>query len=335
MAARRNARLVEMQDFEKAKDKIFMGPERRSTVMREEERRATAYHESGHAVVAELLPNADPVHKVTIMPRGWALGVTWQLPEYDKYSKYAHNILDEITILFGGRAAEEVFLNARSTGASNDFERATALARDMVARFGMTDALGPMVYVDNENGPGGMSFNRAVSEDTQQRVDAEIRRILDEQYALARRLLEENRDKVEAMTSALMEWETIDREQVQDIMAGLPPRPPKHAESGAGNSDANTPAAQPQDSNTESSPAVSPTPVLVGAAGSANLAESAESAESTQAAADSSTDTDPTEPKDERPNTPFNTRPHVDTNNASNDAGVRLPSGSSGKPPLF
>lgn len=226
-AARRDKRLVDMQDFEDAKDKIYMGPERRSTVMREEERRATAYHESGHAVVAELLPNADPVHKVTIMPRGWALGVTWQLPEYDKYSKYAHNLLDEITILFGGRAAEEVFLNARSTGASNDFERATALARDMVARFGMTDALGPMVYIDNENSATGMSFNRAVSEDTQQRVDAEIRRILDEQYALAKRLLEENRDKVEAMTKALMEWETIDREQVQDIMAGLPLRPPK------------------------------------------------------------------------------------------------------------
>ncbi len=226
-AARRNKRLVEMQDFEDAKDKIFMGPERRSTVMREEERRATAYHESGHAVVAELLPNSDPVHKVTIMPRGWALGVTWQLPEFDKYSKYASNILDEIAVLFGGRAAEEVFLNARSTGASNDFERATALARDMVARFGMTDALGPMVYVDNDNGAGGMNFNRSVSEDTQQRVDAEIRTILDRQYALARQLLESNRDKVEAMTAALMEWETIDREQVQDIMAGLPPRPPK------------------------------------------------------------------------------------------------------------
>ena len=226
-AARRNKRLVEMIDFEDAKDKIYMGPERRSTVMREEERRATAYHESGHAVVAELLPHADPVHKVTIMPRGWALGVTWQLPEHDKYSKYAHNILEEIAILFGGRAAEEVFINARSTGASNDFERATALARDMVARFGMTDALGPMVYADNENSPTGMSFNRSVSEETQQKVDAEIRRILDEQYALAKRLLEENRDKVEAMTSALMEWETIDREQVQDIMAGIPPRPPK------------------------------------------------------------------------------------------------------------
>ena len=226
-AARRNKRLVEMQDFEDAKDKIFMGPERRSTVMREEERRATAYHESGHAIVAELLPNTDPVHKVTIMPRGWALGVTWQLPEFDKYSKYASNILDEIAVLFGGRAAEEVFLNARSTGASNDFERATGLARDMVAKYGMTDALGPMVYIDNDSGPSGMSFNRAVSEETQQRVDAEIRKILDTQYALARKLLEDNRDKVEAMTAALMEWETIDREQVQDIMAGLPPRPPK------------------------------------------------------------------------------------------------------------
>ena len=226
-AARRNKRLVEMQDFEDAKDKIFMGPERRSTVMREEERRATAYHESGHAIVAELLPNTDPVHKVTIMPRGWALGVTWQLPEFDKYSKYASNILDEIAVLFGGRAAEEVFLNARSTGASNDFERATGLARDMVAKYGMTDSLGPMVYIDNDSGAGGMSFNRAVSEETQQRVDAEIRKILDTQYALARKLLEDNRDKVEAMTAALMEWETIDREQVQDIMAGLPPRPPK------------------------------------------------------------------------------------------------------------
>ena len=227
-AARRNKRLVDMKDFEDAKDKLYMGPERRSAVMREEERRATAYHESGHAVVAELLPNADPVHKVTIMPRGWALGVTWQLPEHDKYSKYSHNLLDEITVLFGGRAAEEIFLHARSTGASNDFERATALARDMVARYGMTDALGPMVYVDSDSGASGMNFNRSISEATQQRVDAEIRRILDEQYALAMSLLYANAAKVEVMTSTLMEWETIDREQVQDIMAGLPPRPPKH-----------------------------------------------------------------------------------------------------------
>ena len=226
-AARRNKRLVDMKDFEDAKDKLYMGPERRSTVMREEERRATAYHESGHAVIAGLLPNADPVHKVTIMPRGWALGVTWQLPEHDKYSKYANNILDEITILFGGRAAEEVFLKARSTGASNDFERATALARDMVAKFGMTDALGPMVYIENDSS-GNMSFNRVVSEATQQRVDAEIRRILDEQYALALSMLRAHSSKVEAMTAALMEWETIDADQVKDIMADLAPRPPKH-----------------------------------------------------------------------------------------------------------
>lgn len=227
-AARRDKRLVDMKDFEDAKDKLYMGPERRSTVMREEERRATAYHESGHAVVAALLPNADPVHKVTIMPRGWALGVTWQLPEHDKYSKFSHNILDDITILFGGRAAEEIFLHARSTGASNDFERATALARDMVAKFGMTDALGPMVYVDADNGQGGMSFNRSISEDTQQRVDAEIRRILDEQYALAMSMLRANADKVEVMTNALMEWETIDADQVKDIVAGVTPRLPKH-----------------------------------------------------------------------------------------------------------
>lgn len=226
-AARRSKRLVDMKDFEDAKDKLYMGPERRSAVMREEERRATAYHESGHAIVAELLPNADPVHKITIMPRGWALGVTWQLPEYDKYSKYAANLLDEITVLFGGRAAEEIFLNARSTGASNDFERATTLARDMVARYGMTDALGPMVYVDNDKA-SGVSFNRSVSEATQQRVDAEIRRILDEQYALATSLLEANKDKVEVMTATLMEWETIDRDQVLDIMAGKEPRAPKH-----------------------------------------------------------------------------------------------------------
>jgi cell division protease FtsH len=237
-AARRNKRVVDMQDFEDAKDKIFMGPERKSTVMREEERKATAYHESGHAVVAKLLPKADPVHKVTIMPRGWALGVTWQLPEHDKYSKYKDNMLDEIAILFGGRAAEEVFLNAMSTGASNDFERATKIARDMVTRFGMSDSLGAMVYVDTEqDGMFGKLSSKTVSEATQQKVDGEIRRIIDEQYALAKHLLEDHRDKVEAMTSALMEWETIDADQVNDIMAGKPPRPPRNVsgQNGGGN----------------------------------------------------------------------------------------------------
>jgi len=229
-AARRNKRLVDMSDFEDAKDKIYMGPERRSMIMREEERRNTAYHESGHAVVAKLLPKADPVHKVTIMPRGWALGLTWQLPEHDKVSRYRESMLEEISIMFGGRIAEEVFMGEMSTGASNDFERATKLARAMVTRYGMSDALGTMVYVDSEeDGYMGRMASKTVSEATQQKVDGEIRRILDEQYALARRLIEANRDKVEAMTKALLEWETIDADQVNDIMAGLPPRPPKAA----------------------------------------------------------------------------------------------------------
>jgi cell division protease FtsH len=227
-AARRNKRLVDMADFEDAKDKIFMGPERRSAVMREEERRNTAYHEAGHALVAKLLPKADPVHKVTIMPRGWALGLTWQLPEHDRVNGYRDKMLEEISILFGGRIAEEVVMGQMSTGASNDFERATKMARDMVTRYGMSDSLGTMVYVDNEQDSvmGRMSA-KSVSEATQQKVDLEIRRILDEQYALARRLIESNRDKLEAMAKALLEWETIDADQVNDIMAGQPPRPPK------------------------------------------------------------------------------------------------------------
>jgi cell division protease FtsH len=228
-AARRGKRIVEMTDFEDAKDKIFMGPERKSAVIREESKRATAYHESGHAVIAKLLPKADPVHKVTIIPRGRALGVTWQLPEHDNETYSKDYLLDRLAILFGGRVAEELFLNLISTGASDDFNKATQTARAMVARFGMTDALGPMVYVDDENDatPFGRGFTRTISEATQQKVDAEIRRVLDEQYNLAKRLLDENRDKVEAMTAALMEWETIDADQINDIMAGRPPRSPK------------------------------------------------------------------------------------------------------------
>jgi cell division protease FtsH len=227
-AARRNKRTVDMQDFEDAKDKIFMGPERKSMVMREDERRNTAYHESGHAVVAKLLPKADPVHKVTIMPRGWALGLTWQLPEFDRISNYKDKMLEEISILFGGRIAEEIFMHQMSTGASNDFERATKLARDMVTRYGMSDAMGTMVYTGSEQDSffGSMS-SKTVSEATQQKVDAEIRRILDDQYHIARKLLEDNRDKVEAMTAALLEYETIDADQINDIMAGIPVREPK------------------------------------------------------------------------------------------------------------
>jgi cell division protease FtsH len=229
-AARRNKRLVEMQDFEDAKDKIVMGPERKSAVMREEERRNTAFHESGHAVVAKLLPKADPVHKVTIMPRGMALGLTWQLPEHDRVNMYKDKMLEDIAILFGGRIAEEIFMNQMSTGASNDFERATKLARAMVTRFGMSESLGTMVYEDSDQDSyfGRMS-SKTVSEATQQKVDMEIRNILDQQYAMSRSLLERNRDKVEAMAKALLEWETIDADQINDIMAGSEPRPPKVA----------------------------------------------------------------------------------------------------------
>ena len=230
MAARRNARVVEMQDFEKAKDKIFMGPERKSMVMPEEERRNTAYHESGHALIGKLLPKCDPVHKVTIIPRGRALGVTMSLPSQDRYSYDKEYMLNQISMLFGGRIAEEVFMNQMTTGASNDFERATTIARDMVMRYGMTDALGPMVYAENE---GEVFLGRSVtkttnmSEQTMQKVDSEVRRIIDQQYKLARDLIEGNSDKMHAMANALLEWETIDAEQIDDIMAGKPPRPPK------------------------------------------------------------------------------------------------------------
>jgi cell division protease FtsH len=213
-----------------------MGPERKSAVMREEERRNTAYHESGHAVVAKVLPKADPVHKVSIMPRGWALGVTWQLPEHDRVNMYKDKMLEEISILFGGRLAEEIFLNSSSTGASNDFERATKMARDMVTRYGMSEVLGTMVYVDpDQQSMFGPVSSKSVSEATQQKVDVEIRAILDKQYAVAKKILEENRDKVEVMVKALLEWETIDADQVNDIMAGKDPRPPKYPPSAPNN----------------------------------------------------------------------------------------------------
>lgn len=229
-AARRNARTVEMQDFENAKDKIMMGAERRGVVMNEHERRNTAYHESGHAVVARLLPKADPVHKVTIIPRGRALGVTMQLPTEDRYSYDSEMLKTMIAIMFGGRIAEEVFMNQATTGASNDFERATQLARDMVTRYGMSEKMGPMVYAENEGEVFlGRSVTRTthVSEATMQQVDAEIRRILDEQYALAKKLIVENSDKMHAMAEALLKWETIDSDQIDDIMAGREVRPPK------------------------------------------------------------------------------------------------------------
>jgi cell division protease FtsH len=232
-AARKNKRLVDMDDFERAKDKILMGAERRSMVMPEEERRNTAYHESGHAVVAKLLPKTDPVHKVTIIPRGRALGVTMQLPEQDRYSMDRERLLSTIAVLFGGRIAEEIFMNQMTTGASNDFERATAIARNMVTQWGMSDAMGPMVYGENEGEVflgRSITTHKNVSEVTMQKVDTEIRKIIDQQYTLAKKLIVDNRAKVEAMAKALLEWETIDAEQIQDIIDGRLPRPPKPAQ---------------------------------------------------------------------------------------------------------
>ncbi|MDB5866281.1 MAG: ATP-dependent metalloprotease FtsH [Betaproteobacteria bacterium] len=249
-AARGNKRLVDMDDFERAKDKIIMGAERRSIVMPEHERRNTAYHEAGHTVVARLLTRTDPVHKVTIIPRGRALGVTMQLPAEDRYSMDREMILQNISVLFGGRIAEEIFMNQMTTGASNDFERATEMARNMVMRWGMSDSLGPMVYGENEGEVflgRSITTHKNVSESTLQQVDAEIRRLIDQQYGIARKLIEENREKVETMANALLEWETLDAEQINDIMEGRPPRPPKPAA---------TPAQQPP---RDSTPTPTPT----------------------------------------------------------------------------
>jgi len=228
-AARSRKRRVTMREFELAKDKVVMGVERRSIVMPEEERRNTAYHESGHAVVAKVLEHADPVHKVTIIPRGRALGVTMQLPEQDRYSHNRGYLHDKIAVLMGGRIAEELFMNQMTTGASNDFEVATDIAHNMVARWGMSDELGPRVYSENDSQVflgRDMITHRNLSNATAEKVDREVTRIVDQQYARAREILQSNTDKVEAMAGALLEWETISAEQIDDIMAGRQPRPP-------------------------------------------------------------------------------------------------------------
>ena len=228
-AGREKRRRVGMRDFEFAKEKIIMGAERRSIVMPERERRNTAFHESGHAVVARLLPNTDPVHKVTIIPRGRALGLTMQLPQEDRYNMTRDQILDGICVLLAGRVAEELFMKQMTTGASNDFERATTMARRMVTQWGMSSSMGTMVYGEEESEiflGRSVTTHKQVSDATMLKVDAEIRRIIDEQYGKATRLLEENRPKVERMARALLEWETIDEGQVDAIMANREPEPP-------------------------------------------------------------------------------------------------------------
>ncbi|WP_286222910.1 ATP-dependent zinc metalloprotease FtsH [Marinobacter apostichopi] len=232
-AARRNQRLVSMEEFELAKDKIMMGAERKSMVMSEKEKRNTAYHESGHAIVGRLVPEHDPVYKVSIIPRGRALGVTMFLPEEDKYSHSKRFLTSSICSLFGGRIAEELTLgfDGVTTGASNDIERATSLARNMVTRWGLSEKLGPLQYdTDSEEPFLGRSAGQAqtvYSPETAQRIDEEVRNIIDECYEKARQLLIDNRDKLDLMADALMKYETIDRFQIDDIMEGRVPRPPK------------------------------------------------------------------------------------------------------------
>ena len=228
-AAHLGKRTVRMADFEFAKEKILMGSERKSMVMSEHERRNTAYHETGHTIVAKLLKHTDPVHKVTIIPRGRALGVTLQLPDEDKYSMNSAQILDGICVLLAGRVAEELFMQQMTTGASNDFERATSMARRMVTQWGMSESLGTMVYGAEEGEVflgRSITTHRTMSNKTMQQVDREIRRIIDEQYAQAKQLLEKNRDKVEMMAQALLELETLDSDQIEDILQGRKPRSP-------------------------------------------------------------------------------------------------------------
>jgi len=232
-AARAGVKEVSMSHFELAKDKILMGAERRSMVMPEDERKNTAYHESGHTVVAKVLaPLTDPVHKVTIIPRGRALGVTMQLPEEDRYSHNRKYLLATIAVLMGGRIAEEVFMDQMTTGASNDFERATDIARKMVTRWGMSDKLGPRVYGDNESEVflgRDVTTHKNLSDSTAQMVDEEIQRIIDEQYHRARKIIEDNREKIELMAQTLLEWETLQADQIEDIMSGKPPRSPEES----------------------------------------------------------------------------------------------------------
>ncbi len=228
MAARGNKRLVGMEDFEKARDKIMMGAERKSMVMSEKEKENTAYHEAGHAIIGCLVPEHDPVHKVTIIPRGRALGVTQYLPEEDKYSHSKRSLESFLCSLFGGRIAEEMTLGADgvTTGASNDIERATSLARNMVTKWGLSAKLGPLHYGDEEGAYPGMATQQYSSE-TSRQIDEEVRRIIDECYQRATKILQDNRDILEAMKDALMEYETIDSEQVADLMARRKVRPPR------------------------------------------------------------------------------------------------------------
>ncbi|WP_144930232.1 MULTISPECIES: ATP-dependent zinc metalloprotease FtsH [unclassified Pseudomonas] len=239
-AARAGKRVVEMKEFELAKDKIMMGAERKSMVMSEKEKQNTAYHEAGHAIVGRVVPEHDPVYKVSIIPRGRALGVTMFLPEEDRYSLSKRALISQICSLYGGRIAEEMTLgfDGVTTGASNDIMRASQIARNMVTKWGLSEKLGPLMYAEEEGevflGRGGSGQHASFSGETAKLIDSEVRSIIDQCYGTAKQILTDNRDKLDAMADALMKYETIDAEQIDDIMAGRPPREPRDWTGGTG-----------------------------------------------------------------------------------------------------
>jgi len=239
-AARSGKRIVEMKEFELAKDKIMMGAERKSMVMSEKEKQNTAYHEAGHAIVGRVVPEHDPVYKVSIIPRGRALGVTMFLPEEDRYSLSKRALISQICSLYGGRIAEEMTLgfDGVTTGASNDIMRASQIARNMVTKWGLSEKLGPLMYAEEEGevflGRGGGGQAASFSGETAKLIDSEVRSIIDQCYGTAKQILTDNRDKLDAMADALMKYETIDAEQIDDIMAGRTPREPRDWTGGTG-----------------------------------------------------------------------------------------------------
>jgi cell division protease FtsH len=231
-AARANKRLVDMEELEKAKDKIMMGAERKSMVMSDDEKKLTAYHEAGHAIVGLLVPSHDPVYKVSIIPRGRALGVTMFLPEADRYSHSKEHLESQISSLFGGRIAEEIIFGRDkvTTGASNDIQRATDIARSMVTKWGLSEKLGPLMYSEDEQEVflgHSVTQHKNLSDDTAHAIDEEIRAFIDSNYQRSHRILTEQLDKLHIMAKALIKYETIDANQINDIMEGRSPRPPK------------------------------------------------------------------------------------------------------------
>ncbi|MCK5386035.1 MAG: ATP-dependent metalloprotease, partial [Gammaproteobacteria bacterium] len=249
-AARFNKRLVEMSEFDKAKDKIMMGAERRSMVMSDDEKELTAYHEAGHAIVGLKVPSHDPVYKVSIIPRGRALGVTMFLPEADRYSYSKERLESQISSLFGGRIAEELIFGVDkvTTGASNDIQRTTELAHNMVTQWGLSDKLGPMVFGEEEGEVflgRSVTQHKSLSDETAHVIDEEIRNIVDRNYARAEKILKENVDILHAMSDALMKYETIDKDQITDLMNGKTPQAPKgwdDSSTSSGDDDKNTAA---------------------------------------------------------------------------------------------